>query len=92
MNKKLDEMDTAIYSKIKTTESKLDHKIEDLIENAKKVAESVKKVDKFSLLLEEVRDDMEKLRLKLMKKFEESDQVHRNKLEQEVLTINKAIL
>lgn len=74
-------MDTAIYSKIKTTESKLDHKIEDLIENAKKVAESVKKVDKFSLLLEEVRDDMEKLRLKLMKKFEESDQVHRNKLE-----------
>lgn len=85
-------MDTAIYSKIKTTESKLDHKIEDLIENAKKVAESVKKVDKFSLLLEEVRDDMEKLRLKLMKKFEESDQVHRNKLEQEVLTINKAIL
>ena len=92
MNKKLDEMDTAIYSKIKTTKSKLDHKIEDLIENAKKVAESVKKVDKFSLLLEEVRDDMEKLRLKLMKKFEESDQVHRNKLEQEVLTINKAIL
>ena len=92
MNKKLDEMDTAIYSKIKTTESKLDHKIEDLIENAKTVAESVKKVDKFSLLLEEVRDDMEKLRLKLMKKFEESDQVHRNKLEQEVLTINKAIL
>ena len=85
-------MDTAIYSKIKTTKSKLDHKIEDLIENAKKVAESVKKVDKFSLLLEEVRDDMEKLRLKLMKKFEESDQVHRNKLEQEVLTINKAIL
>ena len=48
-------MDTALYSKIRLTESKLDHRIEELVESNKKITESVKKVDKFAILLDEVK-------------------------------------
>lgn len=48
-------MDTALYTKIKLTESKLDHRIEALVESNKRITESVKKVDKFSVLLDEVK-------------------------------------
>ena len=85
-------MDTALYTKIRVTESKLDHKIEELFESNRKILESVKKVDKFSVLLEEIKEESEKTRRQLMKKFEESDQTQKNRLEQEVLTINKSFL
>ena len=92
LNRKLEEMDTALYSKIRLTESKLDHRIEELVESNKKITESVKKVDKFAILLDEVKEDTEKLRLRLMKKFEEADQIHKNRLESEILNLNKGIL
>ena len=85
-------MDTALYTKIRVTESKLDHKIEELFESNRKILESVKKVDKFSVLLEEIKEESEKTRRQLMKKFDESDQTQKNRLEQEVLTINKSFL
>ena len=85
-------MDTALYTKIRVTESKLDHKIEELFESNRRILESVKKVDKFSVLLEEIKEESEKTRRQLMKKFEESDQTQKNRLEQEVLTINKSFL
>lgn len=55
LNKKLEDMDTALYTKMKLTESKLDHRIEALVESNKRITESVKKVDKFSVLLDEVK-------------------------------------
>ena len=85
-------MDTALYTKIRVTESKLDHKIEELFESNRKILESVKKVDKFSVLLEEIKEESEKTRRQLMKNFDESDQTQKNRLEQEVLTINKSFL
>lgn len=92
LSTKLEEMDTAIYSKIKSTESKLDKKIADLVESNNHIRESVKKVDGFAVILDEIRTDSETMERQLMKKFKEADQIHKSQLEQEVLTINKNML
>lgn len=51
INTKIDEMDTAVYGKIKTTEAKILKRIIDLEESNIKILESVKKVEAFSELL-----------------------------------------
>ena len=92
LNKKLDDMDTALYAKIKLTESKLERRIDDLSESNQKIQKSISKVDGFSGILDEIRDDSEKVRRQLMKKFEETDQKHSDRIEKEVLTLNMNIL
>lgn len=85
-------MDTALYAKLKLTESKLERRIDDLSESNQKIEKMIGKVDGFSKILEEVREDSEKVRRQLLKKFEESDQKHKDHLEKEVLAINMNIL
>ena len=45
-----------------------------------KIEKSVGKVDGFSKILEELRDDTEKVRRQLLKKFQESDQKHNERI------------
>ena len=44
------------------------------------IKKSVSKVDGFLKILEELRDDTEKVRRQLLKKFQESDQKHNERI------------